>query len=68
MGIMLRRVPGQARWRIFKDGGLIGDVFQNPDGTWESHAEGDILTGGVPAGTRRDAARQLTGQDIRTVG
>jgi hypothetical protein len=66
---MLRRIPGQARWRIFVDGDYFGDVFQNPDGTWQSRAEGAIGEGlSSPTGTRRDAARQLVGRPVTAVG
>lgn len=66
---MLRRIPGQARWRIFVDGAYFGDVFQNPDGTWMSHAEGTIGGGdSPPTGTRRDAAKQLVGKPVTAVG
>ena len=68
MGVMLRRVPGQARWRVFRDGNLLGDVFQNPDGTWEANAEGSLFSPSSPAGTQRDAAKQLTGTDVKAVG
>jgi hypothetical protein len=59
MGTMMRRIPGTASWNIFQDGSLSGTVRQAPDGSWFADAGG--LAPPTQAGTRKDAARQLTG-------
>lgn len=61
MGTMMRRVPGTPTWHVFKDGVKVGSVTQSQDGSWQTQAEGDVLSPPAIAGTRRDAARLLTG-------
>lgn len=60
-GTMLRRVPGTAIWHVFSNGNKVGDVAQQADGSWAATAEGDVLSTPIQAGTRKDAARTLTG-------
>jgi hypothetical protein len=61
MGTMLRRVAGTATWHVYKDGAKVGDVTQNPDGSWGASAEGDVLSPPTQSGTRKDAAATLVG-------
>lgn len=56
---MMRRVPGTPAWHVFKDGAQIGDVVQSPDGSWTISGAG--IGSGITAPTRKEAARQLTG-------